>query len=93
MKISYDLEHPPERITRRDSEEIIALKGFLADGKKSNMVIEYDDVNTAKKRYGSLRDFRKNNGLQGVFDMYRADKALCIIKAKKGAVPKREARG
>lgn len=32
MKISYDLEHLPERITRRDSEEIIALKGFLADG-------------------------------------------------------------
>ena len=48
-----------------------------------NMVIEYDDAKEAKKRYGSLRNFRSTNKLQGVFDMYRTEKTVCIIKTKK----------
>ena len=47
------------------------------------MVIEYDDAKEAKKRYDSLRNFRSTNKLQGVFDMYRTEKTVCIIKTKK----------
>lgn len=85
MKIAYNVEHLPERRrgSRKDSEEASALKAFLADGRQRNMVFEYDDAKEAKKRYDSLRNFRNANNLQGVFDMYRADQFVCIIKTKK----------
>ena len=47
------------------------------------MVIEYDDAKEAKRRYDSIRNFRSTNKLQGVFDMYRTEKTVCIIKVKK----------
>lgn len=85
MKIAYNVEHLPERkrIGGKESEEVSALKSFLADGQQKNMVIEYDDAKEAKKRYDSLRNFRSTNKLQGVFDMYRTEKTVCIIKVKK----------
>lgn len=85
MKIAYNVEHLPERKrgSGKESEEVSALKSFLADGQQKNMVIEYDDAKEAKKRYDSLRNFRSTNKLQGVFDMYRADRFVCIIKTKK----------
>ena len=46
------------------------------------MVFEYNDAKEAKKRYDSLRNFRNANKLQEVFDMYRADRFVCIIKTK-----------
>lgn len=85
MKIAYNVEHLPERkrIGGKESEEVSALKSFLADGQQKNMVIEYDDAKEAKKRHDSLRNFRSTNKLQGVFDMYRTEKTVCIIKVKK----------
>lgn len=52
MKIAYNVEHLPERkrIGGKESEEVSALKSFLADGQQKNMVIEYDDAKEAKKR-------------------------------------------
>ena len=90
MKIIYNMEHLPERTwgNNRDSEEVTALKGFLADGSRKNMVIEYDDGKEAKKRYDSLRGFRTTRKLQDIFDMYRADRYVCIIKTKKGQTKK-----
>lgn len=90
MKITYNVEHLPERKRSggKESEEVSALKSFLADGQQRNMVIEYDDAKEAKKRYDSLRNFRNANKLQGVFDMYRADRLVCIVKAKKAPAKK-----
>lgn len=90
MKITYNVEHLPERRRGggKESEEASALKAFLADGRQRNMVLEYDDAKEAKKRYDSLRNFRNANKLQGVFDMYRADRLVCIIKAKKAPAKK-----
>ena len=90
MKIAYNVEHLPERkrLGGKESEEVSVLKSFLADGQRRNMVIEYDDAKEAKKRYDSLRNFRSTNKLQGVFDMYRAEKLVCIVKAKKTAAKK-----
>ena len=84
MNIAYNVEHLPERKrgNRKESEEVTALKSFLADGRQRNMVFEYNDAKEAKKRYDSLRNFRNANKLQEVFDMYRADRFVCIIKTK-----------
>ena len=45
MKITYNLQVLPQRKnSRKDSEETTALKAFLADSEKKNMVFEYDKV-------------------------------------------------
>ena len=85
MNITYDLEHLPERKSGgKESEETIALKAFLA-GKQRNMCIEYDDEHSAKRRYDTLRNFRRTNKLQERFDIYRVEKCVYIIKTKKPA--------
>lgn len=85
MKITYDLEHLPERrATSHDSEELLALKAFLA-GQQRNMCIEYDDEKDAKRRYDSLRNFRGSRKLQPVFDIYRREKCIYIVRLKKPA--------
>ena len=45
MKITYDLEFLPERWRTKTSEEVLALKAFLA-GKQKNMCIQYEDEAT-----------------------------------------------
>ena len=85
MKITYDLEHLPERrATSRDSEELLALKAFLA-GQQRNMCIEYDNEKDAKRRYDSLRNFRGSRKLQPVFDIYRREKCIYIVRLTKPA--------
>lgn len=85
MKITYNVETLPDRRVRKDSEETAALKVFLADGQQRNMVFEYDDAAEAKKRYDSLRNYRNANKLQPVFDLWRNDKFVCVVKIKKAA--------
>ena len=52
MNITYNMEHLPERkrVGGKEREEVTALKSFLADGQKRNMVIEYGDAKETKKR-------------------------------------------
>lgn len=84
MKITYDLEHLPERKAGgKKSEETLALIAFLADGQKKNMCIEYDTDAEAKRRYDTLRNYRLTNKLQEVFDLYRREKCVYILKTKK----------
>ena len=65
MKITYNLQVLPQRKnSRKDSEETTALKAFLADSEKKNMVFEYDTPQEAKKRYDSMRNYRNANKLQ-----------------------------
>lgn len=86
MKITYNVQHLPERKRGcRESEEVLAIKAFLADREQKNMLIEYDDAKEAKRRYDSIRNFRSSNKLQPIFDLYRTDKAICIIKFKRAA--------
>lgn len=74
MKITYDLEFLPERWRTKTSEEVLALKAFLA-GKQKNMCIQYEDEALCKRRYDSLRAFRTSHQQQKVFDLYR-----CIFR-------------
>lgn len=86
MKITYNVEHLPERKRiGKEKEETLALKAFLADKAKKNMVIEYDDAPAAKRSLDSLRNFRAANKLQPVFEIWRNGKSVCIIKTKKPA--------
>lgn len=80
---------PPQRKNaRKDSEETAALKVFLADSEKKNMVFEYDTPEEAKKRYDSMRNYRNTNKLQDIYDVWRSDALICIVKTKKGAARK-----
>lgn len=83
MKITYNLQVLPERTTRRDNEETTVIKAFLADGEKRNMVFEYDTPEEAKKRYNSMRNYRRTNKLQDIYEMWRADTLICIVKTKR----------
>ena len=49
------------------------------------MCIEYDDEKDAKRRYDSLRNFRGSRKLQPVFDIYRREKCIYIVRLKKPA--------
>lgn len=84
MKITYDLETlPPRKGTQGGrSEETLALIAFLA-GKQRNMKIDYDDPKECKRRYDTLRNYRRVNKLQEVFDLYAVDSCIVIIKTKK----------
>lgn len=89
MKITYNLQVLPQRKnSRKDSEETTALKAFLADGEKRNMVFEYDTPEEAKKRYGSMRNYRCANKLQDIYEMWRSDTLICIVKTKKKGAAK-----
>lgn len=88
MKISYNIDHLPERGRpyAAKSEETLALIAFLADPERKNMVIDYDDEKDAKRRYDTLRNFRLTNKLVETFDLYRplTNRAqIVIIKTKK----------
>ena len=77
MKITYNLQVLPQRKnSRKDSEE------------KKNMVFEYDTPQEAKKRYDSMRNYRNANKLQDIYDMWRSEALICIVKTKKKGAAK-----
>lgn len=83
MKITYDLETLPERKSNgKKSEEVLAIQAFLACSQK-NMCIEYDDESTVKRRYDAIRNWRRTNGLQAIFDLYRVKKCIYIVNLKR----------
>ena len=82
MKITYDLEFLPERRRTKEGEEVLALKAFLA-GKQKNMCIQYEDEAVCKRRYDSLRAFRTAHQQQDVFDLYRRENCVYILRQKK----------
>lgn len=87
MKISYDLTALPERRrAMKESEEVTAIKAFLA-GKQKNMCFEYEDEKQAKRRYDTVRNFRLHNNLKEVFDLYRHEKCIYVLQIKKTGTP------
>ena len=87
MKITYDLEVLPERRSgARESEEVTSIKIFLASTHK-NMCFEYDSEKDAKRRYDTVRNFRLQHKLQEVFDLYRRENCVYILRVKKQDAP------
>ncbi len=92
MKITYDLEHLPERRNgAKESEEVAAIKVFMA-GQQKNMCFEYDTPAEAKRRYDTVRNFRLTHKLQEVFDLYRKDQCIYILRTKKKGTPRQGTR-
>lgn len=87
MKITYDLTDLPERRRgSKESEEVTAIKAFMA-GTRKNMCFEYEDEKEAKRRYDTVRNFRLQHKLQEVFDLYRHEKCVYILRLKKRGAP------
>ena len=82
MKITYALEFLPERRRTKEGEDLLALKAFLA-GKYENMCIQYEDEALCKRRYDSLRAFRTAHQQQNVFDLYRRENCVYILRQKR----------
>lgn len=92
MKITYDLEHLPERWNgAKESEEVAAIKVFMA-GQQKNMCFEYDTPAEAKRRYDTVRNFRLTHKLQEVFDLYCKDQCIYILRTKKKGTPRQGTR-
>lgn len=85
MKITYDVEFLPakKRPCGKQSEEVDAVIAFLANGQKKNMCIEYDDLNDCKNRFGAIRRYQRKNNLEAVFDIYRVEQKIYVVKCKK----------
>lgn len=81
MKITYNLEFLPERRRTKDGEDLLALKAFLA-GRYENMCIQYEDEALCKRRYDSLQA-RTAHQQQDVFDLYRRESCVYILRQKK----------
>lgn len=84
MKVTYDIEYLPERNRGgKKSEEVLKIIEFLASQHK-NMRIEYDDDKECKRRCDTIRNYRRSNKLQAVFDIFRQEKCLYVVKLRKG---------
>lgn len=87
MRTSYDLEYLPKRGPKNGSKEapeITNIKGFLACGRR-NMCFEYDNEQQARNRLKVVQRFRGGNNLQGVFECYRVEKCVYVLRIKKEA--------
>ena len=65
---------------------------FLA-GKQKNMKIEYDDPKECKRRYDTLRNYRRTAKLQEVFDLFRDANSIYVIRTKKPGTKEKAAPG
>lgn len=86
MNISYDVM-VPERIRKGvgvKSDEIIALESFLKQKKTENMRMEYGTPEEAKKKIPTLQSYRRTNNLKEVFDVFRVESNIYVVRIKKG---------
>jgi len=90
VKTSFDVEYLPERRKNgaKEAPEITEIKGFLAC-RRQNMRFEYDDERQAYNRLRIIQRFRRNNELREVFDCYRSDRCVYVIRTKKKGHPEK----
>lgn len=88
MEIKYDVKLPEKKFLRvkRKSDETLAIETFLKMKNKKNMCFEYESEEEAKKKYSSIRSYRRRENQTEVFDVYRAEKCVYIVRleVKKG---------
>ena len=83
MKITYDLSVLPERRRgSKESEEVTAIKAFLA-GTQKNMCFEYDTSMEAKKKLSTINAARRSKNETDIYDTYRIDKCVYIVRQEK----------
>ena len=81
MQIRYNIKNVPERPERlgQKSDEIMAIETFINTSQK-NMVFEYDTEDEAKKRLGTVRYYMKKKELDIMFEYYRVNDCVYIIR-------------
>lgn len=90
MKTSFDVEYLPERrkSTHKEAPEITTIKGLLAS-KNKNVRFEYDDEKQARNRLRLIQRFRNGNELREVFDCYRSERYVYVVRTKKKGSPEK----
>lgn len=80
MKISYNVK-VPERKRRyaEKSDEVLAIESFIIS-KSKNMCFEYETVDEAKRKYNSVRSYRRKAGHQEIYDMFRNENRVYIVR-------------
>lgn len=87
MKISYNVDLPERKTFRgaAESDEVIAIKGFIA-GRMKNMCFNYDTAEEAKKRLAAVNAYRRNKGHKEIYEAYRNENCVYVVRlAKKKA--------
>lgn len=91
VEIKYDVKLPEKKSFRGavKSDEILAIETFLKMKGKKNMCFEYEAEDEAKKRLSSIQSYRRRENQKEVYDVYRAEKCVYIVrlevpKAQKG---------
>lgn len=89
MNISYNVDLPERKSFRgaQESDEIIAIKGFIS-GKMKNMCFTYDTPEEAKKRLAAINSYRRNKGYKEIYEAYRNENCVYIVRLKKEGVKK-----
>lgn len=79
MKVSYNVELPTRYPRYTKSDETIAIEGFLV-GKMKNMCFEYETVEEARKRAACIAVARRKKNHTQIYDMYRNDNRIYIVR-------------
>lgn len=89
MNISYNVNLPERKTFRgaQESDETIAIKGFIA-GKMKNMCFTYDTPEEAKKRLASVQSYRRSKGHKEIYEVYRNENCVYIVRLEKEGVKK-----
>lgn len=83
MKISYNVKVPPRKMPGTKSEEVTAVENFITSMPKTkNICFEYDELQEAKSKTGSMQTWRRKNNFQDLIDVFRI--GMCMYVVKKG---------
>lgn len=82
VEIKYDVQLPVKNSFRggAKSDEILAIETFLKMKGKKNMCFEYESDEEAKKRLSSVQAYRRRESQKEIYDAYRVEKCVYIVR-------------
>ena len=92
MKISYDVALPERHNFKGGamSPEAAAIEEFLK-GTRKNMCFMYDTAEEAKRRLGSIQGYRRKSKHGDLYDIYRHEAGLYVVRLDPKTVKERRA--
>ena len=84
LNIRYNVQLPERKEFRGGvkSDETIAIEAFIK-GKMKNMCFEYETCDEAKRKIASIRSFRRKHSYRDVYDAYRSENCIYIVRLDK----------
>lgn len=85
MQVTYNVQIPLKKRVGSGvkSEEVREIESFLTSGNAKNMCFEYEDRQQAKRKMSTVASYRRREKLEKVFDAYRVDERIYIVRVKK----------